>query len=80
MFGKKKIEVNAVLDTQIENLLKRTSQYEDLINGIIKCESCACTITSQNIGIMQPIENGTKILFYCERIDCAEEYKQSNKF
>ncbi len=75
MFGKKRIQVNAILDAQIEDLLKKTSQYEDFIEGQISCESCDSTITSQNIGIMQPINGGTKIVFYCDRIDCTEQYK-----
>ena len=40
MFGKKKIEVNAILDTQIEDMLKKTPQYEAFVNGEILCESC----------------------------------------
>lgn len=76
MFNRKsKIEVNAILDTQIEELLKKTSQYEDLVEGRLICSSCGSTINSQNIGIMLPIENGSRIKFYCDRIDCAEQYK-----
>lgn len=76
MFDRKnKIEVNAILDTQIEELLKKTSQYEDLIEGKLICSSCGSVMNYQNIGIMLPIENGTKIKFYCDRIDCAEHYK-----
>nr|WP_321451577.1 hypothetical protein [uncultured Carboxylicivirga sp.] len=72
---KKKIEVNAILDTQVEDLLKKTAQYEDLVEGRLKCNSCGSIITTQNIGIMQPIENGSKIKFYCDRVDCSEQYK-----
>lgn len=75
MFGKRKIKVNAIFDNQIEELLKKTSQYEDLAEGKIQCKSCGCVITFENIGILQPIENGAKIEFYCDRIDCVEQYK-----
>lgn len=78
MFGKKIIEVNAILDTQVEEVLKRTNQYEKFINGEILCKSCGTIINSQNIGIIQPI-NKKEINFYCERIDCAEEFKNSKK-
>ena len=77
MFGKKKIEVNAILDNQIESLLKETGQFEDFINGNILCESCKTIITVQNIGIIQPIKDGKKVLFYCDSKDCIEEYKNS---
>lgn len=77
MFNRKdKIKVNAILDTQIETLLKKTSQYEDFVEGKLLCNSCGSIITLQNIGIMQPINNGTKIKFYCDRVDCIEHYKQ----
>jgi len=76
MFNRKnKIEVNAILDTQIEELLKKTSQYEDFVEGRLICSSCGSIINAQNIGIMQPIENGLKIKFYCDRIDCTEQHK-----
>lgn len=72
---KKKIEINAVLDTQLEELFKKTSQYEDLVEGRLICSSCGSLIYPQNIGIMLPIENGSKIKFYCDRADCIEQYK-----
>jgi hypothetical protein len=76
MFTKKnKIEVNAILDTQIEEVLKKTSQYEDLIEGKLTCSSCGSIMNNQNIGIMLPVESGTKIKFYCDRMDCVEQYK-----
>lgn len=77
MFGKRKIKVNAIFDSQIEELLKKNSQYENLIEGNIQCKSCNCVITFDNIGIMQPIDDGTKIEFYCDRIDCLEQYKRN---
>ncbi|MFA5433783.1 MAG: hypothetical protein WC319_13085 [Candidatus Paceibacterota bacterium] len=78
MFGKKKTKVNAILDTQIEELLQKTKQFEDFANGNLKCESCGSIITTQNIGVIQPTSNGTKVIFYCDRIDCIEDFKHSN--
>lgn len=77
MFGKKKVEVNAILDSEIENLLMNTSQYEDLLKGNIKCASCNTTITSENIGIIMPIEKESNFIleFYCEKINCMEKYE-----
>ena len=76
MFSRKnKIEVNAILDNQVEELLKKTSQYEDLVEGKLRCRSCGSIINPQNIGIMLPVDNGDNIEFYCDRADCAEQYK-----
>lgn len=79
MFGKKKIEVNAIIDTEVENLLRQTSQYESLLEGKIKCKSCNTVITPENIGIMIPTNTDSKIIleFYCEKINCMEEYKHN---
>ena len=77
MFGKRMIEVNAILDDDIEMLLKETGQLEPLLQGKIKCISCNTTITTSNIGIIVPnkTKQGYQIDFYCERINCAERYK-----
>jgi len=79
MFGKKKIEVNAIVDTELENLLRQTSQYENLVAGKILCRSCGTVITPENIGIIIPTKIESKIVleFYCEKINCMEEYKHN---
>lgn len=77
MFGKKKIKVNAILDTQIEEMLQKTNQYEDFITGKLVCKSCGSIITVQNIGVIQPNNDGTKVTFYCDRIDCIEDFKHA---
>ena len=79
MFGKKNIEVNAILDKELEALLFETDQFEALLQGELKCVSCETTITTDNIGIIVPINSGKdlKAEFYCERIDCAEKYKHA---
>ena len=80
MFGKKNIEVNAILDRDLETLLQKTNQFEALLQGDLKCVSCETTITIDNIGIIVPIKKGKvlKVEFYCEKIDCAEQYKHAN--
>lgn len=81
MFRKNKIKVNAILDTEIENLLKQTNQYEAIIEGKITCKNCGTTITPQNIGIILPIKNNNNeivIEFYCERFDCTQKYTKEN--
>lgn len=79
MFGKRKIQLNAILDTEIETLLRQTSQYEALISGNIFCKSCNTTITVENIGIIIPknANNNSILEFYCEKINCMEDYKKN---
>jgi len=77
MFKKNTIKVNAVLDTEFENLLKQTNQYEKIIEGQIECKSCGTMITIQNIGIMKPHKNDNgeiQIEFYCDKLECSQNY------
>ncbi len=79
MFGKRKVQLNAILDTEIETLLRQTSQYEALISSNISCKSCNTTITIENIGIIIPKNANDNLVleFYCEKINCMEEYKKN---
>ena len=79
MLEKTKIEINAIQDTDLEKALKKSSQYQDLIEGKLNCKSCGTIITEKNIGVIQPIniKGNLEITFYCERIDCVEDFKRS---
>lgn len=79
MFGKNKIEINAIQDSDLADTLKETSQFNDLIEGNIRCVSCGTLITESNIGVIQPktIESKTELTFYCEKIDCVDEFKRN---
>jgi len=80
MLNRKKIRVKAIMDTDLENLLKKTNQYEEIIAGKTLCKNCGTVITIQNIGIVVPkkINNENLLEFYCERIDCTEKYSKDN--
>ncbi|WP_282787741.1 hypothetical protein [Flavobacterium croceum] len=79
MFGKEKIQINAIQDVDLEVALRYTSQFQDLIEGKLLCKSCGTIITEKNIGVMQPIKkyNGVEIDFFCEKVDCVEEFKRN---
>ena len=79
MFGKNKIEVNAIQDSDLTEVLKQTSQFNDLVEGKIKCVSCGTLITESNIGVIQPQTkvDKTELTFYCEKIDCVDEFKRN---
>lgn len=73
----KKIQtINAVLEEDLEALLKQTDKYEDLVNGRVLCENCNKIITIQNIGIVIPDikNNSIELKFYCDDIDCIQKY------
>lgn len=74
---KRKIKVNAVLDSDLEHLLQKTGEYERIIEGHVRCKNCDSVINIQNIGIIVPNLEDDKIpfIFYCERIDCTQKYQ-----
>ena len=55
------------MNSDLVNVLNQTGQYEDLINGSIKCECCGREITLDNISTLIPyeVEGSIKIRFYC---------------
>ncbi len=72
--------INAVLDQDLEALLKQTNKYEDLVNGRVLCENCGKVIAIENIGIVVPdIKNEViELKFYCDNIDCIQKYYLEN--
>lgn len=67
------LKIQALMNSDLVNVLNQTGQYEDLINGSIKCEFCGREITLDNISTLIPYEeNGSiKIRFYCNLFECV---------
>lgn len=65
--------VQAIMNTELVDILKQTGQYEDVINGFVKCECCGREITLDNISTLIPFEQDEeiKIKFYCDHLDCV---------
>lgn len=65
------------MNTELIRVLNQTGQYEDLLNGMIKCECCGNEISLDNISTLLPYEEGdsVKIKFYCNNIDCVNSNK-----
>ncbi len=73
--------INAVLDTELESILKLTDSYEKILNGEIYCKYCNNVITLSNIGVMLPIrvESNIELEFICENVECLEKYNHERK-
>ena len=69
--------VNAIMDKDLKQILIQTGQYEDFINGNLKFECCGNKITIDNISTLVPYETdeGIKLKFYCNNIDCVNSEK-----
>lgn len=73
----KQQRIQAMMNTELIRVLNQTGQYEDLINGAIKCNCCGKEITLENISTLLPYEEdgSIKIKFYCNNIDCVNSEK-----
>lgn len=70
---KPSIKIQVLMNSDLVNVLNQTGQYEDLINGSIKCECCGREITLDNISTLIPyeVEGSIKIRFYCNQFECV---------
>ena len=69
--------VNAIMDKDLKQILIQTGQYEEFINGNIRCECCGRKVTIDNISTLMPYEtiDGIKLKFYCTSIECVNSVK-----
>lgn len=74
---RKQQTVNAIMDKDLKQILIQTGQFEDFINGNLKCECCGNIITIDNISTLVPYDTdkGIKLKFYCNNIDCVNSEK-----
>ena len=65
------------MDKDLKQILIQTGQFEDFINGNLKCECCGNIITIDNISTLVPYDTdkGIKLKFYCNNIDCVNSEK-----
>ena len=55
MVENKQSNIKAILDTDLEKLLKETKQYNAFVDGELQCVYCGTTITIDNLSIILPI-------------------------
>lgn len=64
-------KINAVLDEELENLLKSKGLLEDLENGKITCSICGETLTIRNIGAIHVLGGNVKLC--CDAEECINQ-------
>lgn len=69
--------VNAVMDSDLERLLRQTDYYDKIICGEIRCASCDSSILIDRIGTIVPTilqDDKFTLSFYCDNLTCIEKY------
>ena len=69
--------IKAIMSTKLKDLLCQTGQYDDFVNGDIKCQCCGSVITADNISTLVPYveDDVIKLKFYCNNFDCVNSKK-----
>lgn len=70
---RKKEEITAIMDNDLEKLLVQTSQLDDFQNGEIGCCICHSQMTIDNVGIIMPVvgdDGALKLEFVCNNPNC----------
>ncbi len=66
-----KYKINAILDEELERLLKAKGILDDLNAGKITCSICGEILTIQNIGAIHIVSREVKLC--CDAVDCINK-------
>ena len=81
MVENKQSNIKAILDTDLEKLLKETKQYNAFVDGELQCAYCGTTITIDNLSIILPIikEGHTTLNFCCDNAVCLAKFRKDHE-
>lgn len=67
---RKKVQIKAVYDHQLESLLASLGILDELIAGEIKCAVCECQVSLDNLGAIFP--DGDNVGVCCDNERCVQ--------
>lgn len=67
----KQERLNAVLDEDLQQLLKKVGEFERIERGEVYCSCCGIPITLKNIQILMPLADGA-FEYVCQSAACME--------
>lgn len=70
-------EVLAVYDDDLDEVLNSLGLYEGINSGKYRCSSCGCTITRENLGMIQNDNNAIKV--FCLSTGCVDDTNPEKK-
>jgi len=65
---RKRIEVKAVWDSQLQHLLENLGVLEPLLSGKLKCAQCGRTVDLDNLGAIIPQKD--EVIVVCDDTPC----------
>ena len=74
MTSLKKIEVNAILGEEFDELLEKLGVLEEFKVGKYRCNCCGEVLTKENVLIVFPLSD-SDVGFVCKKPGCVVKYK-----
>ena len=70
----RKEKIKAMMDSDLEKLLIQVGDFDNFIEGQIKCYNCGKTINEDNLAMIIPVkDNGSmKLRYICDNQDCIK--------
>ena len=70
----RKEKIKAMMDTDLEKLLIQVGDYDNFIEGKIKCHNCGKILNEDNIAMIVPVnDNGSlKLHYICDNPKCIK--------
>ena len=72
---RKRIEVKAVWDSQLQSLLENLGILEPLLLGKLKCARCGRTVDLDNLGAIIPQKD--EVIVVCDDTPCVHSVTRS---
>lgn len=66
-------KISAILDEEIEAVLKSIGQLDAVRNGEVLCCECGIQVSLESIQTIQPLTDGS-FLYTCNSIECAKSF------
>jgi hypothetical protein len=68
---REKIEVSAIRDRDLRDILQKYQLSEKMVQGKLSCESCSQIMSWENTGAL--IVKGSGLIFYCNLPECIDQ-------
>ena len=73
---RRRIEVQAVWDSELERLLRSLDLFEPLVMGELRCAGCGSPVDLDNLGAIIPNKDGAKVV--CDCTPCIQAFSSPN--
>ncbi|MBN2075950.1 MAG: hypothetical protein JW762_10410 [Dehalococcoidales bacterium] len=78
MKDNRNVEIDAILGSEFDELLRDLEVYEDFVAGKYNCHICGDIVNENNVTVIFPISQN-EVGFICSKAVCLNRYQDSSK-